>query len=411
MPDILAHTLIYRGGPVSGEELPHYTPADEPAYRALYDAAFRPMRMALGLPPDCCPEGEALAGQEIYLLRQGEALAGAVTLDGGEIDGLVVDAACRGRGLGGRLLRFALHALQSRGAPAIRLHVADWNRAALRLYLRHGFVIEESRMVRAAPNLPPAAAQAAGRMAGAVAARLPGNPVSIYLTGSAVLGDYRPGWSDIDLLCLTRDPIAPEAARALVGLRERLQARGDPLARSVEGGVLPLAALTGGAPSAVVYWGTSGERLTDRYALDPFSRAVLLGRGVRMAGPEVRGGLSAPDRAELEAAVAAHWRIIRDHGGAPSRSVYGAGWMLDIARGLYTLKTGRVAPKTRAGQWALDRSLAPDPGALERVLAIRRDPASLAADPAAGDFVAGLGPAIGRFAGVLEGALRERRLI
>lgn len=411
MPDILAHTMIYRGGPIPrAEALPRYTPADEPAYRALYDDAFRPMRLALGLPPDCCPEGEALDKQEIYLLRRGEALAGAVTLAGEEIDGLVVDAACRGRGLGGRLLRFAVGVLQRRGAAAIRLHVADWNQAALRLYRENGFVVERSEVVRAAPDLPEQVAQAAERMAGAIAARLPGNPPSVYLIGSAALGDYQPGWSDIDLLALTPDPLAPEAADALVGLRQALQAGGDPMARSVEGGVLPLAGLDG-APTLAVYWGTSGERLTDRFGLDPFSRAVLMGRGVRLAGPEVRGRLARPTRAELEAAVADHWRVTREHGGRPSASLYGAGWMLDVARGLYTLATGRVGAKTRAGQWALERGLAPDPEALERALRYRRDPASFAADPAARDFAAGLGPAILRFNGVLEGALRRKELI
>ena len=55
MPDILAHTMIYRGGPIPrAEALPRYTPADEPAYRALYDDAFRPMRLALGLPQPAC---------------------------------------------------------------------------------------------------------------------------------------------------------------------------------------------------------------------------------------------------------------------------------------------------------------------------------------------------------------------
>lgn len=79
--------------------------------------------------------------------------------------------------------------------------------------------------------------------------------------------------------------------------------------------------------------------------------------------------------------------------------------MLDIARGLYTLRTGRILSKTAAGEWALREGLAPDPSVLERVLAIRKEPLLYRDDPGTLDFIATLGPAVAAFAAVLETAL------
>ena len=40
---------------------------------------------------------------------------------------------------------------------------------------------------------------------------------SVYLYGSVALRDFKPGWSDIDLLVLTRDPISDYQAHKLLG--------------------------------------------------------------------------------------------------------------------------------------------------------------------------------------------------
>ena len=83
--------------------------------------------------------------------------------------------------------------------------------------------------------------------------------------------------------------------------------------------------------------------------------------------------------------------------------------MLDIARGLYTLRTGRILSKTAAGEWALREGLAPDPSVLERVLAIRKEPLLYRDDPGTLDFIATLGPAVAAFAVVLETAAINNR--
>ena len=61
---------------------------------------------------------------------------------------------------------------------------------------------------------------------------------SIYLYGSVTTGDFRPGWSDIDLLVLTADPITADQADALLYLRQALAGRdpATPYYRLFEGG-------------------------------------------------------------------------------------------------------------------------------------------------------------------------------
>jgi RimJ/RimL family protein N-acetyltransferase len=56
--------------------------------------------------------------------------------------GMMVDAAWRGRGVGGALVRAAVDAARDLGAHKVALQVWPHNEAARRLYLRHGFVEE-----------------------------------------------------------------------------------------------------------------------------------------------------------------------------------------------------------------------------------------------------------------------------
>ena len=90
----------------------------------------------------------------------------------------------------------------------------------------------------------------AARLAGALASRLSSDAFTLYLYGSAVLGDFRPGWSDLDILCLTAAPLSPDTAGRLVLLRQELAAENEPGFRLFEGGITSLAAFrTAGLPS------------------------------------------------------------------------------------------------------------------------------------------------------------------
>ncbi len=241
------------------------------------------------------------------------------------------------------------------------------------------------------------------RMTEAIVYVLGNNAASIYLYGSAVVQDYRPGWSDLDILVLTEKTIEAEQAETLVQLRQALVNQyGDPIYRSFEGGMLSLDAFLHGQASRTVYWGTSGQRIADHYDLDSFSMMSLMEDGILLHGQDVRAAMRRPAVRELHAAVKRHYETIRQYGREPGRSLYSFGWLLDIARCLYTLNTGRIIAKTDAGSWALAQDLCPDPQALQAAIAARLNPSEASLSDAAN-----LGPAIQRFADVLEEKLHS----
>lgn len=234
---------------------------------------------------------------------------------------------------------------------------------------------------------------------------------SIYLYGSVPLADFRPGWSDIDLLVLTEIPITETQAKTLVDLRQTMLAAepDNPYYRSFEGGMLTRHAFCTGEPDKVIYWGTSGQRITDHYVFDSFCMAELLDSGVLLAGPDMRATLTAPTFAQLYTDVQRHYETIRQYGQG-SRSLYAYGWLLDIARCLYTLRTGKIIAKTAAAKWALENELCPDRAALEAALRVRLDPLRWKKDATTMDYAETLTTPVQQFADVLEKELEEKRV-
>ena len=237
------------------------------------------------------------------------------------------------------------------------------------------------------------------------------NNPSIYLFGSVVLDDFKLGWSDIDLVCLTEKTIAKRQAEDLVGLRQSLLLSfpGNPYFRSFEGGFLTWEAFLKRTKDTVVYWGTSGQRITDTYCFDPFSTMELLTRGRWLYGPDNRERIAYPAREEIVHAVEAHYNTIRRFAKETSKSLYLAGWLLDIARCLYTLENNDIIAKTKAGKWAVENNLAPDLAILQQAIWIRENPVKAKADEKTLAFLASLGPHIQQFAGVLETRLRAAK--
>ena len=242
-----------------------------------------------------------------------------------------------------------------------------------------------------------------------IVAVLEGCGPTIYLYGSLVLNDFKPGWSDIDILVLTRRSISREQAEQLVGLRQTMltEEPQNPHYRSFEGGMLSLNGFLHDRPDTVVYWGSSGQRITERYQLNSFCMAELLEYGVLLFGEDVRGLLTPPSYEELRADVRSHYEAIRQHGGTTGRSLYSFGWLLDISRCLYTLRTGKIIAKTAAAEWALKEGLCPAPEALERALEVRREPLLYKEDKSVFDYAETLDSTIQRYADVLEEALRH----
>ena len=126
---------------------------------------------------------------------------------------------------------------------------------------------------------------------------------------------------------------------------------------------------------------------------------------ILLYGKDVRNWLQTPDFQEVCDDVRRHYETIRKYAKTTGRSLYSLGWMLDIARCIYTLRTGKVIAKTEAGKWALQEGLCPDPEVLEQVLAVREWPLKYTNDSRMFDFAETLGEPVQRFADVLEAAL------
>ncbi|MCL2285301.1 MAG: DUF4111 domain-containing protein [Firmicutes bacterium] len=224
------------------------------------------------------------------------------------------------------------------------------------------------------------------------------NNPSIFLFGSIVLDDFKLGWSDIDLICLTDKPIQSQQADELVNLRQTLlsEHEGNPYFRLFEGGLLTLDAFLQNAEDTVIYWGTSGQQITNTYQLCPFSTIELLENGRLLYGDDFRQLISFPTREEVIKAIKSHYDTIRQHGKS------GGGWLLDIARCLYTLRTNKIIAKTNAGEWAINENICPDTTIMEKVVQIRKNPLELRCDDKIQRWEKSLGQHIQRFADVLE---------
>jgi len=230
------------------------------------------------------------------------------------------------------------------------------------------------------------------------------NKPSIYLYGSIVLEDFKLGWSDIDILCLTEKIITYEQANQLVNLRQKLldEYKNNLYFHSFEGAFITLDAFINDISDTVVYWGTSGQRITNKHKFDPFSMIELIENGYLLYGDDVRNKFSYPTNDDIKKAVISHYETIRKYAVTTNRSLYSAGWLLDIARCIFTLRTGKVIAKTEAGEWALDNNLVPDIEIMKRVINIRKEPNEYKYDNETMKWSETLGKYIQRFADVLE---------
>ena len=230
------------------------------------------------------------------------------------------------------------------------------------------------------------------------------NAPSIYLYGSVAIDDFKQGWSDIDIIVLTQKEISQPQAEILVELRQTMLERfpNNPYFRQFEGGMLSLDAFLNKKNERTVYWGTSGQRITDSYFFDSFSMSELLDSGILLYGDDVRGQMTCPTYEQLRDDVARHYQAIRKYAQTTGRSLYSYGWLLDIARCIYTLRTGKIIAKTAGGDWALETGICPVPDALRKAVEVRKAPADYKWQNEVLDFAEKLGADIQRFADILE---------
>ena len=91
-------------------------------------------------------------------------------------------------------------------------------------------------------------------------------------------------------------------------------------------------------------------------------------------GKDIRGQLTPPSFEDIKTNIQFHYDTIRKYASSTGRSIYSFGWLLDIARCIYTLRTGKIISKTAAGEWALQNCLFHNITALETALEVRKNP-------------------------------------
>lgn len=235
------------------------------------------------------------------------------------------------------------------------------------------------------------------------------NDASVYIYGSYVLDDFQLGWSDLDILVLTEKPISEQQADELVDLRQRMSAAepDNPFYRCFEGGMLTRNAFIHKVPDRVVYWGTSGQRITGSYHFDACCMKELFDYGRLLYGKDIRGQMAPPSFEDIKSNIQLHYETIRKYASSTERSIYSFGWILDIARCIYTLRTGKIISKTAAGAWALQNRLFHDTAALETALEVRKNPLKYQESAELRDLSEELGNTIQQYADVLEKELNN----
>ena len=224
-----------------------------------------------------------------------------------------------------------------------------------------------------------------------------------WIYGSAVLNDFQLGWSDIDFVVLVNGPISEKQAKRLLMLRQNmLKAEpGNLYYRSFEGVIASMNEYLSQSFQRLVYWGTSSQRITGYYTPDAFSLFELAKYGIPVYGDKA-WILPAPGREELESAVRRHYDTIRKYAVHTDESLYSCGWLLDIARCIYTLRYDDVISKTQAGIWALEEHLFSDETPLRKTIEIRQHPLSFKDREDINLWLKELGPVVQIYADVLE---------
>ena len=120
-------------------------------YKTIYNECFYDMRKALEIEPynflnDYGQIKEKAS--DIYLLMNDSEIIGSVACYGNEIDDLIVNKKFQKRGYGKQLLLWGMQQIRKKNADPITLHVAEWNRNALRLYKSAGFEVVSRERVR-----------------------------------------------------------------------------------------------------------------------------------------------------------------------------------------------------------------------------------------------------------------------
>ena len=141
--------MRYRGGklPAPEADIAPYRDEDYDRCQRIFAEAFHKMRVDVGMESElalpCAEDRESHNARrdDIFVLRDGGEIVGALKLDGAEIDAIAVQIDRWGKGYGRQLCAYAVNALLDRGVSQITLWAVEGN-PAKHLYEKMGFVSE-----------------------------------------------------------------------------------------------------------------------------------------------------------------------------------------------------------------------------------------------------------------------------
>ena len=235
---------------------------------------------------------------------------------------------------------------------------------------------------------------------------------SVVLHGSVALGDFMPGWSDVDVCVAMEEPLAERAAEAIGALHDEMAARfidggagGWRSGQAIEGPYIPVR--LAGDPNAVAPCYTAGGT-TRRYAvghpITPFDRYMLAHFARILSGPDV--GFAPPSPASLVEQARTDLRLVSEpHPDCLDAPIWLAGIMHWLARSIVFWRDGVMLSKTAA----LEHEIAggsPFADAFGLALALRQEGSAACAgrlDELRADFLS-VAP---RAAALLEELIRE----
>lgn len=153
MIEIIAYEMQFSSKTVQESDINLESFSDDfySEYEKIYNECFFDMRKSLNVEPyNFYSAIEQLDNkkQNIYVLWDGDTLIGSVACYGNEIDDLIVNKAYQNKGVGRKLLLWAIEHIRSNNDEPIVLHVAKWNEKALKLYLDNGFEISKIEKIR-----------------------------------------------------------------------------------------------------------------------------------------------------------------------------------------------------------------------------------------------------------------------
>ena len=179
--------------------------------------------------------------------------------------------------------------------------------------------------------------------------------MGLYVTGSLLMNDFVAATSDLDFLAVTDAPLSgPEVERIIVlhGELRELNPWGDRL----EGGYATRSALRSwgilGTIVAIEPGAGAHAGIPSNYSAD--NMLALRDYSATLYGPPPQEVLPPVDRATFVAGLSAYLSELAIKSGAGHIVITEiASWILNIARCLYGMHTGRPCTKTEAANWLM----------------------------------------------------------